>query len=176
MNLKMWNKWKDFRLDEDLNEDGHTDVPSAIRKIRTSIEDCNQILQQLQSMSDEQSLPSWWSDKITICADYLNKARDFILNPKESVSVNEAREMDSKAIKYMRQLTDRNNHTMARYQLALQMKNKKLMKLYSSIIDIQDAYGSLPNDVSRFRHSLEKELFVQAKKMYSNYDEINKAF
>ena len=21
MNLKMWNKWKDFRLDEDLNED-----------------------------------------------------------------------------------------------------------------------------------------------------------
>ena len=47
MNLKMWNKWKDFRLDEDLNEDGHTDVPSAIRKIQTSIEDCNQILQQL---------------------------------------------------------------------------------------------------------------------------------
>ena len=36
-------------------------------------------------MSDEQSLPSWWTDKITISADYLNKARDFILNPKESV-------------------------------------------------------------------------------------------
>ena len=85
MNLKMWNKWKDFRLDEDLNEDGHTDVPSIIRKIQTSIEDCNQILQQLQSMSDEQSLPSWWTDKITISADYLNKVRDFILNPKESV-------------------------------------------------------------------------------------------
>ena len=31
MNLKMWNKWKDFRLDEDLNEDGHTDVPSKPR-------------------------------------------------------------------------------------------------------------------------------------------------
>ena len=64
----MWNKWKDFRLDEDLNEDGYTDVPSDIRKIQTSIEDCNQILQQLQSMSDEQSLPSWWTDKITISA------------------------------------------------------------------------------------------------------------
>jgi len=176
MNLKMWNKWKDFRLDEDLNEDGHTDVPSAIRKIRTSVEDCNQILQQLQSMSDEQSLPSWWTDKITISADYLNKARDFILNPKESVSVNEAKEMDSESIKYIRLLTDRNNHTMARYRLALQMKNKKLMKLYSSIIDIQDAYGSLPMDVSKFRQSLEKELMSQAKRMYSNYDEIRKAF
>ena len=46
----------------------------CIRKIQTSIEDCNQILQQLQSMSDEQSLPSWWTDNITISADYLNKS------------------------------------------------------------------------------------------------------
>ena len=90
--------------------------------------------------------------------------------------LTEARELDPKAIKYMRQLTDRNNHTMARYRLALQMKNKKLMKLYSSIIDIQDAYGSLPMDVSKFRQSLEKELMSQAKRMYSNYDEISKAF
>ena len=90
--------------------------------------------------------------------------------------LTEKKELDSKAIKYMRQLTDRNNHTIARYNLALQMTNKKLMKLYSSIIDIQDAYGSLPMDVSKFRMSLEKELFAQAKKMYSNYDEISKAF
>ena len=76
----------------------------------------------------------------------------------------------------MRQLTDRNNHTFARYQLALQMKDKRLMKLYAGIADIQDAYGSLQNDVSKFRHQLEKELFDKAKKMYSNYDELNKAF
>ena len=56
------------------------------------------------------------------------------------------------------------------------MKDKRLMKLYAGIADIQDAYGSLPNDVSKFRHSLEKELFDKAKKMYSNYDELNKAF
>ena len=92
MNLKMWNKWKDFRLDEDLNEDGHSDVPSAIRKLKTSIEDANEITQKLQSMSEEESLPSWWSDKITLSANYLNKARDYILNPNESV--NENREID----------------------------------------------------------------------------------
>jgi len=88
----------------------------------------------------------------------------------------EKKELDSKAIGYMKQLTARNNHTMARYQLALQLKDKRLMKLYSSIVDIQDAYGSLPHDVSKFRHSLEKELFDKAKRMYSNYDELNKAF
>ena len=94
MNLKMWNKWKDFRLNEDLKEDGHTDVPSAIRKLKTSIEDANEITQKLQSMSDEESLPSWWSDKITLSANYLNKARDYILNPNESVNENKGREID----------------------------------------------------------------------------------
>ena len=98
------------------------------------------------------------------------------LYPNQASFLMEARELDPKAVNYMKQLTARNNHTMARYQLALQMKNKRLMKLYSSIIDIQDAYGSLPMDVSKFRMSLEKELFAQAKKMYSNYDEISKAF
>ena len=90
--------------------------------------------------------------------------------------ITEKKELDPKAIKYMAQLTDRNNHTMARYHLALQMKNKKLMKLYNSIIDIQNAYGSLPMDVSKFRQSLEAEMMYQAKKMYSNYDEIMRSF
>jgi len=88
----------------------------------------------------------------------------------------EKKELDSKAIGYMKQLTARNNHTMARYQLALQLKDKRLMKLYSGIIDIQNAYGSLPSELSKFRQSLEKDLFGQAKRMYSNYDELNKAF
>ena len=67
-----------------VNEDGHTDVPSAIRKLKTSIEDANEIMNKLNSMSEEQSLPSWWTDKITLSANHLNKARDYILNSKET--------------------------------------------------------------------------------------------
>ena len=74
------------QIQEELNEDGHTDVPSSVRKLKTSIEDANEIIGKLQSMSDEQPLPSWWSDKITLSANYLNKARDYILNPNESVN------------------------------------------------------------------------------------------
>ena len=73
-----------FKSPEQIKEDGHTDVPSAIRKLKTSIEDANEILDKLNSMSEEQSLPSWWTDKITLSANYLNKARDYILNSKES--------------------------------------------------------------------------------------------
>ena len=63
---------------EAVMEDGHTDVPSAIRKLKTSMEDAMQILCALEHMPDAE-LPSWWMSKITLAADYLNKSRDYLL-------------------------------------------------------------------------------------------------
>jgi len=63
-----------------VNEDGHTDVPSAIRKLKLSIEDSQQLLQKLESMDKESSLPAWWTDKITLASNYLNKSREYLLN------------------------------------------------------------------------------------------------
>ena len=62
----------------ELNEDGHTDVPSAVRKLKTSMEDAMEILSALERMPDTE-LPSWWMSKITLAADYLNKSRDYLL-------------------------------------------------------------------------------------------------
>jgi len=59
-------------------EDGHTDVPSAVRKLKTSMEDAMEILSALEHMPDTE-LPSWWMSKITLAADYLNKSRDYLL-------------------------------------------------------------------------------------------------
>ena len=72
-----------IKLKQLLREDGHTDVPSAIRKLKTSIEDCQDILKKLESMQEE-PLPSWWTDKITLASNYLNKARDYLLNTEET--------------------------------------------------------------------------------------------
>ena len=72
-----------FKSPEQIQEDGHTDVPSAIRKLKTSIEDCQDILKKLEGMQ-EQPLPSWWTDKITLASNYLNKARDYLLNTEET--------------------------------------------------------------------------------------------
>ena len=33
---------------------------------------------------EEESLPSWWTDKITLASNYLNKARDYLLNTEET--------------------------------------------------------------------------------------------
>ena len=72
-----------IKLKQLLREDGHTDVPSAIRKLKTSIEDCQDILKKLESMQEE-PLQSWWTDKITLASNYLNKARDYLLNTDET--------------------------------------------------------------------------------------------
>ena len=72
-----------------IQEDGHTDVASAIRQNKTSIEDASQMLSKLQSMNPEDSLPSWWMNKIAIAANSMNKLRDYLLVP----STNEAKEI-----------------------------------------------------------------------------------
>tara|TARA_Y100000768_G_scaffold82096_1_gene58481 strand:- start:2393 stop:3334 length:942 start_codon:yes stop_codon:yes gene_type:complete len=69
-------------LKEELKEDGHEDVPSAVRQCKTVIEDANEIMNKLNSMS-EQELPSWWTNKLAVASNSMNKMRDYLLNPSE---------------------------------------------------------------------------------------------
>jgi len=62
---------------ERMMEDGHDDLPSAVRKLKTAMEDAHEILAGLKHHQGE--LPAWWMSKVTIAADYLNKARDYFL-------------------------------------------------------------------------------------------------
>ena len=73
-------------MKESINEDGHTDVASSKRKVMIMVDDANKLLNKLNGMNKEDSLPSWWSDKITLSQSYLSKATDFLLNPVESVN------------------------------------------------------------------------------------------
>lgn len=87
---KMGIEYKiDMSLFESINEDGHTDVASSKRKVMIMVDDSNKLLNKLNGMNKEDSLPSWWSDKITLSQNYLEKATNYLLNPVESV--NEAR-------------------------------------------------------------------------------------
>ena len=64
-----------------IKEDGHTDVASAMRQCKTMTEDAMQILQKLQTMSPEDSLPSWWTNKLAVASNSMNKLRDYIIVP-----------------------------------------------------------------------------------------------
>ena len=71
---------------ENMNEDGHTDVASVERKLKLIMKDAMDTLNALRGLSNEDSLPSWWTDKITLAKDYVGKSRDYIMNPAESVN------------------------------------------------------------------------------------------
>ena len=76
-----------------IQEDGHQDVASAIRQCKTITEDAMQILQKLQTMSPEDALPTWWTNKLAVASNSMNKMRDYLLVP----SVSEEIELDEKA-------------------------------------------------------------------------------
>ena len=63
-----------------LTEDGHTDVASAVRKMKVACENAEELLQALAQMPQEGDLPSWWMSKATLAANYLSKMRDFLLH------------------------------------------------------------------------------------------------
>ena len=86
--IDVYRKIENAQL-ENINEDGHTDVASSKRKVMIMVQDSNKLLNKLNGMNKEDSLPSWWTDKITLSQNYLQKATDYITNPVESV--NEAR-------------------------------------------------------------------------------------
>tara|TARA_A200000113_G_scaffold143061_1_gene128569 strand:- start:4535 stop:5068 length:534 start_codon:yes stop_codon:yes gene_type:complete len=90
MSVKMATATKMAKKESvEMKEDGHEDVPSAIRQCKTVIEDANEIMNKLNSMS-EQELPSWWTNKLAVASNSMNKMRDYILNPVTEEVITEA--------------------------------------------------------------------------------------
>jgi hypothetical protein len=76
-----------------VKEDGHTDVASAKRQCKTAMEDAQAIIGVLDGMNDEDALPTWWTNKLAIAANSMNKLNDYLSNPteqKEEVELDEA--------------------------------------------------------------------------------------
>ena len=90
--------------------------------------------------------------------------------------LTEKKELGGAIIHKIDMLTDSNNHSMARRVLAMAMGNKKLASVYGSMEEINIALGHLPPELSKLRNKLDKDLFKQAKKTYSDYEQIHGAF
>ena len=68
-------------VESTLQEDGHEDVPSAVRAMKTIIEDAGQILQALEGMDG--TLPTWWTNKMAVASSKMNSMRDYLLVDSE---------------------------------------------------------------------------------------------
>ena len=121
--------------EQSVNEDGHTDVASSKRKVMIMVQDSNKLLNKLNGMNKEDSLPSWWSDKITLSQNYLQKATNYLLNPVESVNEN-LRPSDKKILM-----------VIAREMVTNQMKGKNKNQIRKELPNILSTMGT--NDFSK---------------------------
>jgi len=118
-------------VNESINEDGHTDVASSKRKVMIMVDDSNKFLNKLNGMNKEDSLPSWWSDKITLSQNYLQKATNYLLNPVESVNEAMSKSQASELLKQLGgnkfiSMTGAKNLTFSGLGLVMQIgKNSK---------------------------------------------------
>tara|TARA_Y100000310_G_scaffold228267_1_gene230563 strand:- start:183 stop:476 length:294 start_codon:yes stop_codon:yes gene_type:complete len=90
--------------------------------------------------------------------------------------LTEKKELGGAIINKIDRLTDRNNHNMARRVLAIAMGNKKLAKVYAGMEELNVAFGYLTPELKKLRNRVDKELFIQAKKTYSDYEQIHGVF
>src|SRR5210317_2648203 len=71
---------------EAIVEDGHEDVSSSKRMAQVISEDAQLIIKELNKKSEEESLPTWWTNKLAVSAHNMNAARDYIVdNIKEDL-------------------------------------------------------------------------------------------
>src|SRR6056300_543028 len=71
---------KGMQKEESIKEDGHDDVSSSKRMAQVIAEEAQLILKELEKKSEEESLPTWWTNKLATSAHNMNAARDYISN------------------------------------------------------------------------------------------------
>ena len=86
--------------------------------------------------------------------------------------LTEQKELGGATINMIDRATDRNDHNEARRILAKAIGNKKLVKVYTAIEDLNMALGNLPPELSKLRIKMDKELFKQSYSKYSDHNVI----
>lgn len=81
------NAIDEFQEKGSMHEDGHDDVPSAVRAMKTMAEDALEMLDALEQMDG--NLPTWWTNKMAVSASMLNKMRDYLLVPSVEEDIDE---------------------------------------------------------------------------------------
>ena len=84
-----------YKESVDISEDGHTDVDSSERMCKTVMEDAKEIMEYLDGMDGESSLPTWWTNKLATASKDMNSLRDYLVNPDDnSGKMDEQKQMD----------------------------------------------------------------------------------
>ena len=86
----------------------------------------------------------------------------------------EKRELNPKYVKELSQMTDRNDHLGARTYLSYLLGGTKgkLRQYYDAASQINVVFGHTPPELSKLNQKMEKQLYKDIKKQFSNAKEI----
>ncbi len=153
MNKEQLRKLIKEELQAVLNEDGHTDVSSAVRQCKTIVEDATQMMGKLQSMNGEESLPTWWTNKLAVASNSMNKIRDYLLVPSDGMN-----EQLQEAMGDMEDL----KKVVAELQKASKMHLAQSKRVQAHVDMMKDA-GMDKNDVPK-----KEETVITSKELLDN--------
>lgn len=74
---------------KELNEKGHDDVKSAKNQVKIAMSALEKMNTELSKLNDEDSLPTWWTNKVAIAVDKLDGMADYLDTQVESKEINE---------------------------------------------------------------------------------------
>ena len=77
------------RQNEDIQESGHDDVASAKNQVKVAMSALQKMETELGKLNDEDSLPTWWTNKVAVSVDKLDGMADYLDTQVEEVELDE---------------------------------------------------------------------------------------
>ena len=86
----------------------------------------------------------------------------------------EKRELNPKYVKELSKMTDRNDHLGARTYLSyfLGGSKSKMRQYWDAASQINTVFGHTPPELSKLNQKMEKKMYKDIKKQFSNADDI----
>ena len=72
-----------------LTEDGHTDVQSMKNKVKVAMSALQKMQGELDKLGDEESLPTWWTNKVATAVSRLDDMSDYLDTQVEEFQLDE---------------------------------------------------------------------------------------
>jgi len=94
----------------------------------------------------------------------------------KSIEIAEAKELDPKIIDKIGMATNVNDHNGAVILLAKSMREMKVVKMMELLKKMHKEMGHMTDDMIAIRTGMTDALMKKAKKQYSNYNDLYKAF
>ena len=69
---------KERKEETDIQESGHTDVASMKTQVQIATDALQKMNTELGKLSDEEDLPTWWTNKVAIAVDKLDGMADYL--------------------------------------------------------------------------------------------------